>query len=215
MKKANTPKKQTMGIFVNHPQCELDCAHAMASIFKPAFNVRMFTIEDFLPEILDDFDIIAFPGGIGDADDFDMIFSDYDVETLKNYLANGGKYLGICMGAYWAGKNYFDILGDTDAVQYITRPGADIVTEYETIANVTWFAENRKMYFYDGCAFVGDISEDDIIARYTNGDPMAIIKNNVGVIGCHPESEQWWHKTIGYWDKGRNNHLLLEFGVTI
>jgi glutamine amidotransferase-like uncharacterized protein len=187
----------------------------MASAFKPAFNVRLITIDEFYPEELAKADIIAFPGGMGDADDFDNIFSDYEIATLKNYLANGGTYLGICMGAYWAGKHYFDILGDTEPVQYITRPNADIITEYETIAKVKWFGKDYPMYFYDGCAFVGDLGENDVVATYANGDPMAIIKDNVGVIGCHPESEEWWHDSIGYWHSGKNHKLLLDFALIL
>jgi len=204
---------KTVTIFVNHPQCELDCAHAMASAFKPAFNVRMITIDEFNPDTLADTDILVFGGGIGDADDFDSIFSADDIQTLKNYLANGGKYLGICMGAYWAGKNYFNILGDTDAVQYITQPDTDIFTEFETVAFVHWRGLESKMYFYDGCAFVGDLENCDIVATYDNGDAMAIVKNNVGVIGCHPESEKWWHEGIGNYE---NHHgTLLHFAINL
>ena len=207
--------KPNLTIFVNHPQCELDCAHAMASAFKPAFNVRMITIEEFNSDTLADTDILVFGGGIGDADDFDSIFLPDDIRILKNYLANGGKYLGICMGAYWAGKHYFDILGDIDAVQYIEQPNTDINTEFETVAFVEWYNKKYPMYFYDGCAFVGDLSDADIIGTYKNGDAMAIIKNGVGVIGCHPESEQWWHKNIGYWHSGINSKLLLDFAVDL
>ena len=206
---------KTITIFVNHPQCELDCAHAMASAFKPAFNVKMITIDEFNSDTLADTDILVFGGGIGDADDFDSIFLPDDIRILKNYLSNGGKYLGICMGAYWAGKNYFDILGDVDAVQYIEQPNADINTEFETVAFVEWYNKKYPMYFYDGCAFVGDLSDADIIGTYANGDAMAIIKSNVGVIGCHPESEKWWHEDIGYWHSGINSKLLLDFAVDL
>jgi glutamine amidotransferase-like uncharacterized protein len=204
---------QTIGIFVHHPQCELDCAHAMASAFKPHYNVRMFTIEEF--DNIVDFDIVAFPGGIGDADDFDFIFTDADIATLKTYLANGGKYLGICMGAYWAGKNYFDILGDIDAVQYIEQPNTDILTEYETWTFVQWRGLKTKMYFYDGCAFVGDLSNADIIGEYGNGDTMALIKNGVGVIGCHPEAENWWFDSIGKQYYINHHNALMRFAKNL
>jgi glutamine amidotransferase-like uncharacterized protein len=204
---------KTITIFVNHPQCELDCAHAMASAFKPAFNVKMITIDEFNSDTLADTDILVFGGGIGDADDFDSIFLPDDIRILKNYLANGGKYLGICMGAYWAGKNYFDILGDTDAVQYIEQPDTDIFTEFETVAFVHWHGLECKMYFYDGCAFVGDLENCDIVGTYDNGDAMAIVKNNVGAIGCHPESEKWWHEYIG--DYENHHNTLLQFALDL
>lgn len=205
-------KTPNLTIFVTEPYCEMNCAHAMASAFKPFFNVKMTSLEDF--DFLES-DIVVFGGGVGDADAFHEIFSDAHIRKLKNFLANGGKYLGVCMGAYWAGKHYFDILGDADAVQYITQPNADIETDLQTIANVTWYNKNLPMYFYDGCAFVGDLSDADIVAKYKNGDAMAIVKNGVGVIGCHPESEKWWHEEIGFWHHGVANKLLQEFAIDL
>ena len=51
------------------------------------------------------------------------------------------------------------------------------------------------MFFYDGCVFDGDQDRFHTVARYSNGDPMAIIQGNVGIIGCHPESEEFWYKS--------------------
>jgi len=205
--------KPTMTIFVNHPQCELDCAFAMASIFDKAFTVKMITIAELDSDTLQNTDVLAFGGGIGDADDFDNIFTLGHKLLIHSYLANGGKYLGICMGAYWAGKHYFDILGDIDVVQYITTPDCEISTEFATIANVEWNGEPATMYFYDGCAF-GNWSDEIHWANYQNGYPMAIQHNNVGVIGCHPEAKKWWHDGIGGYDKN-NKRLLLEFAKAL
>jgi hypothetical protein len=72
------------------------------------------------------------------------------------------------------------------------------------------------MYFYDGCALIGDESKFNVISRYASGDPMAIIKDRVGLIGCHPEAPLYWYeKPWGYinkhWNNGRHHNLLLEF----
>jgi hypothetical protein len=68
------------------------------------------------------------------------------------------------------------------------------------------------MYFYDGCAFVGD--NMDVVATYSNGDPMAIIQGRIGLIGCHPESEQWWYDKKylePHYHNGVHHKLLLDF----
>ena len=205
--------KPVMTIFVHHPQCELDCAFAMASVFEKAFTVKMITIAELNSDTLLNTDILAIGGGIGDADDFDNIFTLGHKLLIHKYLHDGGKYLGICMGAYWAGSNYFDILGDIDVVQYITTPDSEISTEFATIANVEWNGEPADMYFYDGCAF-GNWSDEIHWANYQNGYPMAIQNNNVGVIGCHPEAKKWWHDDIGGYDKN-NKQLLLEFAKAL
>jgi hypothetical protein len=71
------------------------------------------------------------------------------------------------------------------------------------------------MFFYDGCALIGDTNKFTTVATYANGDPMAIVQNNIGLIGCHPESEQFWYDSYS-WLKGkyhqdRHHTLLLEF----
>ena len=205
--------KLVMTIFVHHPQCELDCAYAMASVFEKAFTIKMITIAELNANTIADTAILAFGGGLGDADDFDNIFTLGHKLLIHKYLHDGGKYLGICMGAYWAGKHYFDILGDIDVVQYITTSDAEISTEFATIANVEWNGEAATMYFYDGCA-IDYLGNEIYWDYYQNGYPMAIQHNNVGVIGCHPEAKKWWHDDIGGYDKN-NKKLLLEFAKAL
>ena len=71
------------------------------------------------------------------------------------------------------------------------------------------------MFFYDGCALVGDATKFQTIATYANGDAMAIRQNNIGLIGCHPESEQFWYDSYswmrGRYHRGVHHGLLLDF----
>ena len=68
------------------------------------------------------------------------------------------------------------------------------------------------MFFYDGCALVGN-GQYTTIATYSNGDAMAIIQNNIGVIGCHPEAEPFWYDSYT-WMRSKyisKHYLLLDF----
>jgi glutamine amidotransferase-like uncharacterized protein len=157
------------------------------------------------------YDIVAFPGGIGDADRFDQLLHS-QIDTVKNYVAGGGRYLGICMGAYWAAHHYFDILKSTTATQYIYRPGSEIRRSYGTTAQVDWLGTQENMYFYDGCAFTG--TGFDTVATYANGDAMAIVQGRIGLIGCHPESMPSWYDRLylkPHWHEFRHHRLLLDF----
>jgi hypothetical protein len=184
--------KPLMAIFIHDPQCETECALGMISGFVRDFDVRTFGIAELNYKFLVDFDVVAFPGGMGDADDFDNIFSAEHIQAIQDYVnIAGGKYFGICMGAYWAGSNYFDITPGLTIDQYIERPTSDIEYDGPTSAEVSWLGEPETMYFYDGCAILGDGM--DVIATYANGDAMAAIQGNVGVIGCHPEALEWWY----------------------
>jgi hypothetical protein len=183
----------------------------MIHALQSDYNFKIFSINPLEDNFFDDVDMIAVPGGIGDAASFERAFK-HTKHRVKKFVQDGGKYLGICMGAYWAGQHYFDILDNVDAVQYITQPGTDTRRPHAKDLNVTWNGIDTTMFFYDGCALVGN-GQYDTIATYSNGDAMAIIQKNIGIIGCHPEAEPFWYD--GYtWMRGKyasKHHLLLDF----
>ena len=208
--------KPVIALFINHPECSRDCCDGIIKSLISKYEIRLFTKEQCTPETLAGVDIVAFPGGIGDAASYDKFFRRKAQNAIANFVAGGGKYLGICMGAYWAGSYYFDILDGVDCTQYIKRPTADIRRPYGTVAQVIWNNEPTHMFFYDGCAFIGDNTKFTTIATYANGDAMAIIQNGIGLIGCHPESLEYWYKdTFPYikdkWHKEQHHYLLLDF----
>lgn len=177
------------------------------------YNFKIFTRHKLEEEFFDDVDCVAFPGGIGDSDSFDWLLQD-NQKAIQKYITNGGRYLGICMGAYWADKDYFNILQDVRAVQYIRRPNTDTRRPHAKAAAVTWQGQAERMYFYDGCALVGNPETFETIATYANGDAMAIIQNKIGLIGCHPESRNFWYDKNylkPHWHNGRHHELLLQF----
>lgn len=177
------------------------------------YNFKIFTRHKLEEEFFDDVDCVAFPGGIGDSDSFDWLLQD-NQKAIQKYITNGGRYLGICMGAYWADKDYFNILQDVRAVQYIRRPNTDTRRPHAKAAAVTWQGQAERMYFYDGCALVGNPETFETIATYANGDAMAIIQNKIGLIGCHPESRDFWYDKNylkPHWHNGRHHELLLQF----
>ena len=206
--------RSRIALFLHQPKCSVQCGNGMMKALNPYYNFKIFTRHSLESDFFDDVDMIAFPGGIGDADSWEYLTRENKAAILQ-FLQRGGKYLGICMGAYWAGSEYFDILEGVDAVQYITRPGTDTKRPHAKHLKVNWNGQEEHMFFYDGCALVGDESKFRTIARYANNDPMAIIQNNVGVIGCHPESEPHWYEMYswlrGKYHNGSHHELLLDF----
>jgi glutamine amidotransferase-like uncharacterized protein len=176
------------------------------------YNFKIFSKNEVEDVFFDDVDMVAFPGGIGDSESWHRILKPNKTKVL-NFIARGGRYLGICMGAYWAGSHYFNILEGVDAVQYITQPGADTRRPHAKAIEVTWNGTSERMFFYDGCALVGT-GQYETVATYANGDAMAIYQNRVGIIGCHPESEHFWYNynyLKPHWHERRHHKLLLEF----
>lgn len=184
----------------------------MINALSSHYDVRLFGPQHRFDGVLRDSDAVAFPGGIGDSDTWDQLAvgGHHDV---REFVHRGGRYLGICMGAYWAGRHYFDLLRDVEAVQYINRPGAEITKDGWHTARVLWKDRIEDMFFWDGTAFVSNGGAFKTVAWYNNGDAMAIIQGNVGLIGCHPESEQHWYKgdIKDQWHRGRHHKLLLKF----
>jgi len=206
--------RKTIALFVADPKCSMQSVNGMIHALSPAYNFKIFgknTVEDCF---FDDVDIVAFPGGIGDSESFYRLFRN-NGPRIRDFVNQGGYYLGICMGAYWAGSHYFDILDGVDAVQYIRRPGTDTRRPHAKGLDVMWRRQPEKMFFYDGCALVGNQKRFKTIATYANGDAMAIMQGRIGLIGCHPESEKFWYDGWSWmkphWHHRHHHRLLLDF----
>lgn len=209
---------KTIALFHHDPECCTGCCSGMITALSPHYKVKVWGISDNLDYVLSQSDCVAFPGGIGDSDSFYKFFKRRHGNSIESFLSNSGKYLGICMGQYWAGSNYFDILQGYDVVQYIKQPDAEIKRSYATVAKVTFGTINSEnMFFYDGGVILpkGETGICKVKARYQNGMPMAIIQGNVGIIGCHPESQESWYDMYPYikkeWHHGRHHKWLLDF----
>ena len=205
---------KTIALFIHQPKCSIQSGNGIMNALKEHYNFKVFTKHELEDDFFNSVDAVCFPGGIGDADSYDYLLQS-NGRVIRDFVQRGGKYLGVCMGAYWAGKEYFNLLNNVEPQQYIKRPNSDTRRPHAKNIKVTWREEQQKMFFYDGCALVGDEQKFETIARYSNGDPMAIIQSNIGLIGCHPESEPHWYKSYswmrGLWHDGRHHKLLLEF----
>jgi hypothetical protein len=203
--------KPTIALFVAEPYCSVQSANGIIKALSNDYTFKLFSKNQVEDGFFDSVDIVAVPGGFGDASSFDRLFS-ANQDSVKEFVRKGGKYLGICMGAYWAGSYYLDLLDSVDAVQYITQPTTDTRRPHAKDINIVWQGHPNRMFFYDGCALVGN-GQFQTIATYANGDAMAIIQNNIGLIGCHPEAESFWYDSYT-WMRGKHaskHDLLLDF----
>ena len=210
--------KPTIALFIYDPKCSVQSANGIMQALGNHYNFKNFSKNTVEDNFFDNVDMIAVPGGIGDSDTFKQLFKN-NGDRVREFIHNGGRYLGICMGAYWAGSHYLDVLDDVDAVQYIKRPGTDTRRPHAKNLSVTWKNQPMNMFFYDGCALVGNKHKFTTVATYANGDAMAIYQKRIGLIGCHPESERFWYDSYSYmkgkWHNGEQHKLLLEFTDTL
>ena len=206
--------KKTVALFLADPFCSVQSGNGIMKSLGNDYNFKIFGKNILEDDFFDGVDMIAVPGGLGDASSFDRLFQ-HNKDRVQEFVQNGGAYLGICMGAYWAGSGYLDILDDVDAVQYITQPNTDTRRPHAKAIDVTWNGHPDRMFFYDGCALVGNEKKFKTVATYANGDAMAITQGRIGLIGCHPESEKFWYEGYSWmgkhWHNGSHHKLLLDF----
>ena len=206
--------KHTIALFLDQPRCSVQSGNGIMQALGNHYNFKIFTRHELEADFFDNVDMIAVPGGIGDASSFERLFA-YNGDRVRDFVSNGGAYLGICMGAYWAGKHYLNILDDVDAVQYITQPNSDTRRPHAKNIKINWQGTPDCMFFYDGCALIGDNTKFETIATYANGDAMAVTQGRVGLIGCHPESEKHWYESYswmrGQYHNGQHHTLLSAF----
>ena len=205
---------RTIALFLHQPYCSVQSGNGIMNALSPHYTFKIFTRHELEADFFDNIDVVCIPGGFGDASSFDFLMHN-NGNRIQNFINRGGAYLGICMGAYWAGKHYLNLLDDVDAVQYIKRPKTDTRRPHAKNLNVMWEDQQEQMYFYDGCALIGNNSKFQTVSQYANGDPMAIIQNRIGLIGCHPESELHWYESYswmqGKYHNGNHHQLLLKF----
>lgn len=203
--------KPTIALFLHQPKCSVQSGNGVMNALDPHYKFKIFTKHGVEDDFFDDVDIICFPGGVGDSDSYDSLLKNHE-KRIRKFVADGGYYLGICMGAYWAGHHYLNIT-DVKAEQYIKRPNTDTHRPHAKAMEVIWEGNKEKMFFYDGCALIG--SKFETVATYPNGDVMALIQNRIGLIGCHPESQPHWYNSYSWMKKhyhnGNHHKLLLEF----
>ena len=199
-----------IALFVAHPYCSIQGYNGTIHALESKYKFKLFTKHKVEDNFFDDVDAVMFGGGFGDSDSYKHLLKQ-NAKQVRRFVDSGGKYIGICMGGYWAGSSYFNILDGCDTVQYITRPNTDTRRPHAKDLDVMWQGNKEKMFFYDGFAVTdGDY---EVVSRYMNGDAMAIIQNNIGIIGCHPEATSYWYDSYS-WMKGKyqsKHHLLLDF----
>lgn len=133
-------------MFVADPHCSVQSANGIITALGNDYTFKLFSKNEVEDGFFDNVDIVAVPGGFGDANSFSRLF-EANQNSVKTFVTNGGKYLGICMGAYWAGSYYLDILDSVEAVQYITQPNTDTRRPHAKNISIVWQGHPNRMFF--------------------------------------------------------------------
>lgn len=159
---------------------------------------------------LDGFKIICVPGG--DMYQYSLDISATGKEKIRSFVINGGGYIGLCGGAYFASKNIrwqgsllpmqplalFDgtAEGTIDAiVPYPQRNMCQINLTNVSHPIIDSISSPVWILYYWGAVFTPNSSDVTILGKYAAVDKAAMLSFNYGngkvfLIGTHPEIEE-------------------------
>lgn len=189
------------------PQGCPDCAPTIAEILESGddpFRVEFVgpgTGTELSAGVLAKAQLYVQPGGGADlATTWDNLAP--QAQAVRDWVEGGGSYLGLCFGAYLAGRDPgFDLLPG-DSFGWAGSPGATVTDARDTVVPLTWRGEQRWVYFQDGPGF--DLAADadvEVLATYPDGVPAVLVASygsgRVGVAGPHPEADESWYDEAG------------------
>ncbi len=171
------------------------------------FNTQFLIAKDFNSLYgLFKFDIIIFPGGR--ADHMISGLTRDQIDTIREYVSEGGSYMGICAGSYfasnytvWHGVEYGDSAGYVLDL-YSGRAVGPIkeIGDYDTGSiynpqyptNITWYDGEKFNVTYWGGPYFTPIDDVKVLATYDRVQRAAAIEfqynsGRVILYGFHPE----------------------------
>lgn len=174
-----------------------NCPKVAANLLRRAgYHTRYIGPDEINAQVLATAKVWVQPGG--DSLRVRAALSDRAFNDLKNFVYQGGSYIGFCAGAFLAGP----WLDDND-----TLPGLNIVPAYDfdhthgdehpRIEPIIWHGKTRHVYYQGGAAFrVAPQYSSIVQATYEDGSAVIIYskygKGRVAVSGAHPEAPDSW-----------------------
>ncbi|MEV0266928.1 BPL-N domain-containing protein [Streptomyces sp. NPDC050617] len=204
---ARQPDERPLAVIYDGPQGCDDCAPAVAKVLREApqgYRIK-FVKAPLKASDLAGAKLYVQPGG---GADLERTWQDLkgSADVLRTWVREGGSYLGLCFGAYLAGRDPGFGLLPGDAGGYTDSRGAVVDDDRDTVLKVAWRGKPRHMYFQDGPVFYFDRGADakgvEVLATYPGNNLPAVAvarygKGRVGVSGPHPEADASWYERAG------------------
>jgi hypothetical protein len=159
--------------------------------------------------------LYAQPGGGGSVRRGMTALGPAAAATIKSYVASGGHYLGICMGAYLAGSDPgMGLLAPGDTGEYDQTRGASVRTAAQAVIPVIWSRTVGYEYAQDPPYIIpSGVRGEKVLSRFANHLVDALVRpyrrGAVGVVGTHPEADRTWF-TPAMWRAARSRFSYPE-----
>ena len=212
------PKQEQYALIYNGPVSDGDSTRAIADVVRQVgLPVRYLSNIEALPAELNNARVFIVGGTEDDVEPLLNAFTADARSALKTYLQNGGRYLGICGGAFVASAGWSEEEGFVPALGLVPATSDDYDGDFSArIFPITWLGEKRQMYYQAGPQFtpVPNPEQVKVIAHFQNHQIAALIslygKGKVAVSGPHPEAPESWKTNAVDGDKMESNiHLAV------
>jgi glutamine amidotransferase-like uncharacterized protein len=193
-------EEEKYALIYNGPVSAEDCPEAAAALAqRVGLKVKFVANVGELPTLLKNTAVFIIGGTQDDLHPLVKAFTPKVTEALKDYLRNGGRYLGICGGGFMAstgwneGSTFVKGLGIIPAKSKLYRD--DFAAR---IIPIHWQGKTRPMYSKAGPSFqlVNSSGEVQVTAYYEDGSIAALMSSygqgKVAICGPHPEARVSW-----------------------
>lgn len=192
--------QEKYALIYNGPVSADDCPEAAAAIAE-SVGLKVKFISDIrkLPPLLENAAVFIIGGTGDDLEPLMKEFTPQVTKALKNYLQNGGRYLGICGGGFVASTGWNENGYQIKGVGIVPAASDCFLPDsVPRILPIRWLGKIRLMYFKAGPFFKLNKTKEsvEIVAAYSNGSIAAFRssygKGKVAVCGPHPEARESW-----------------------
>jgi len=184
-----------------------DCAETVRTAIEhlaPRYRVDFIgprEAVDITPATLRRYALYVQPGGGQDIPAALASLGEARSTALRDYVAQGGRYLGLCMGAYLADANNLGLIPE-ELDSAVGRPGFAVTTIDDAAVAVRWAGHDDTVFYQDGPYLPPSQAPGfRALATYANGDiaaaRYAFGQGVVTLSGPHPEADATWFDQAG------------------
>ncbi|HIG8793801.1 BPL-N domain-containing protein [Raoultella terrigena] len=199
---ASTAESYNIAVYRGQAGCSGCSEMVVKSLVKTGLPLRISYVGEkerlkLNAQTLKKFDLYIQPGGGQDIPGSYQALGDEGADAIRQFVKSGKSFMGICMGAYLADKDWIGLI-DAPLESEVARPGSDALDQGDYTLQLTWNNKQEPFYYQDGPYLNGSSSSTGFqaLAYYENGD-IAIArykygKGNVILSGPHPEADETW-----------------------
>lgn len=177
------------------------CAEAVGAVARAGgLAVRYVSQPARVPPLLGSALAFVVPGTGDDIEAMRVAFNRTVRTALRAYLQNGGRYWGLCGGAFLAVQHYWATADKKLTALGIVPADADTygVGSAARLEQVRWYGSLRRLYFQGGPVFTLTSRAPGVrvLATYGDGSIAALSyrygSGKVILSGPHPEATRDW-----------------------